>query len=218
MVDGVVPAGWYSDPTEHSDERYWDGAAWTGRVRSGATESVDPLPDEAESFLPRPHGVTAEAIVEPEARGGASAPDATGGRARWLSIGVVIAFFAVIVLVIVVIASSGGEDTHTVEGTYTLIDSDADFSSRSCSGSGEFADISEGTQVKVRDASGKLLATGELARSRGAGSMCIFRFTVTDVPDAELYALEVGRRGEIRYPRKEMENMNWTVDLFLRNP
>lgn len=37
------PAGWYPDPPRRNDERFWDGAAWTNRVRSLGVERVDPL-------------------------------------------------------------------------------------------------------------------------------------------------------------------------------
>lgn len=34
-------AGWYSDPQHRFDRRYWDGQAWTPRVRDRGSETVD---------------------------------------------------------------------------------------------------------------------------------------------------------------------------------
>jgi Protein of unknown function (DUF2510) len=31
-LDGAVPEGWYTDPLDDSEQRWWDGAAWTGHV------------------------------------------------------------------------------------------------------------------------------------------------------------------------------------------
>jgi serine/threonine protein kinase len=36
-------AGWFPDPTERHDHRYWDGAAWTEHVADQGFASVDPL-------------------------------------------------------------------------------------------------------------------------------------------------------------------------------
>ena len=36
-------AGWHGDPTGRNESRYWDGAAWTTRVRSGDVTTPDPL-------------------------------------------------------------------------------------------------------------------------------------------------------------------------------
>src|SRR5919197_4452911 len=34
MLSGVTtPAGWYDDPQDPSQQRYWDGVAWSGHLR-----------------------------------------------------------------------------------------------------------------------------------------------------------------------------------------
>lgn len=53
----AVPAGWYPDPTEREDERYWDGAAWTARTRSA--------PVEPGGSVEEGHGPDAESLREP---------------------------------------------------------------------------------------------------------------------------------------------------------
>ena len=45
MTDVGQPAGWYPDPSGHSEHRYWDGTRWTDQVSDrGVTSSheVDP--------------------------------------------------------------------------------------------------------------------------------------------------------------------------------
>lgn len=36
-------AGWYGDPGRRFEQRYWDGAAWTERVRAGGEQSYAPV-------------------------------------------------------------------------------------------------------------------------------------------------------------------------------
>lgn len=40
-ADPAAPAGWYPDPWEDAQRRYWDGAQWTSQV-----EATHPPPDE----------------------------------------------------------------------------------------------------------------------------------------------------------------------------
>lgn len=37
-----TPAGWYPDPGQGHEYRYWDGLAWTERVSDGGATSTDP--------------------------------------------------------------------------------------------------------------------------------------------------------------------------------
>lgn len=37
-----VPAGWYSDPANRYELRYWDGSAWTEHVSRGGQQYTDP--------------------------------------------------------------------------------------------------------------------------------------------------------------------------------
>jgi hypothetical protein len=36
-------AGWFPDPTGRNEQRYWDGATWTGAVVSNGQPATDPL-------------------------------------------------------------------------------------------------------------------------------------------------------------------------------
>ena len=39
----IPPAGWAWDPSKRHEERFWDGAEWTGRVRNRSIEAYDPV-------------------------------------------------------------------------------------------------------------------------------------------------------------------------------
>jgi len=41
-MTATVPAGWYSDPAQRHQFRYWDGSQWTAHVSTGGVTSVDP--------------------------------------------------------------------------------------------------------------------------------------------------------------------------------
>ena len=52
---GLPAAGWYPDPVDRHELRYWDGATWTGNVADLGQASVDPLePQLARSATPVP--------------------------------------------------------------------------------------------------------------------------------------------------------------------
>jgi hypothetical protein len=39
----VVAPGWYSDPVNRHELRFWDGRQWTSQVSDAGSQSVDPL-------------------------------------------------------------------------------------------------------------------------------------------------------------------------------
>jgi hypothetical protein len=53
--DHLAPAGWYADPFERHERRYFDGG-WTDRVSDGGVESADsatPVPSAVTPLSPR---------------------------------------------------------------------------------------------------------------------------------------------------------------------
>lgn len=69
-----------------------------------------------------------------------------------------------------------------------------------CKGTGTYSDAEEGTPVRVFDAQGNLLATGNLDEgkfvSNPVGTVCTFPLTVPNVPDGPLqYSVEIGQHG-----------------------
>jgi hypothetical protein len=56
-IDTHTPtAGWYPDPTERHERRFFDGEHWTDRAEAHGEENDDPIPADARDFLPPPHG------------------------------------------------------------------------------------------------------------------------------------------------------------------
>lgn len=47
-----VPAGWYRDPTGHSEHRYWDGTTWTEHVARAGVQSTDEISGDYASPVP----------------------------------------------------------------------------------------------------------------------------------------------------------------------
>ena len=58
-----------------------------------------------------------------------------------------------------------------------------------------------------------VIATGRLGAGLWTADSCEMPFTISKVPDAPFYAVEVGRRGVQRYSKAEMETAKWTVGL-----
>jgi hypothetical protein len=42
MTQAQPPAGWYPDPQDATQQRYWDGAAWTGHTASAGASAASP--------------------------------------------------------------------------------------------------------------------------------------------------------------------------------
>lgn len=110
--------------------------------------------------------------------------------------------------------------SHTLTGSFTLIDSDLGGSDDNCYGTGGYDDITSSMPVTVRDGAGKILAVGSTKTGKAPKGMdfliqCEFDFQVDEVPRSDFYSVEVGRRGELNYSFQEMEEQNWTVSLSL---
>src|SRR5450631_2102223 len=53
-MTATQPAGWYSDPTGRSDQRYWDGNAWTDHVSRAGVQGSDPFSATSTQPVTRP--------------------------------------------------------------------------------------------------------------------------------------------------------------------
>lgn len=81
-----------------------------------------------------------------------------------------------------------------------------------CGGIGGYSDIQAGTQVRITDAIGTVVAIGNLdagiavdtvPQSSGTDT-CRFSFDVADVPDSgTVYGVEVAHRGVVSFPRAQ---------------
>ena len=99
-------------------------------------------------------------------------------------------------------------------GTFTL-GPDGTQSAGSCNGTGGYRDIKAGLPVTLRDGAGAVLATSRLDNGTRDGRRCTFGFQLPDIPQAEFYAVEVGRRGELTYSFAEMQASDWKVSLTI---
>jgi hypothetical protein len=107
----------------------------------------------------------------------------------------------------------------TLKGTFTLIDSDISRSASGCAGTGGFSDVKQGMQVVVKNQKGEILALGELDSDNYSGEhanvVCEFPFSVRDIPRAEFYEIEVGRRGGLKYSLDDLRKAGWAVRFSL---
>ncbi len=84
-----------------------------------------------------------------------------------------------------------------------------------------YPDIRKGTEVTVRDGAGAVLGTaalsgGTLRRSplRGKDDDCVFSFSLA-VAERDAYLVEVGRRGDVKFSKADLERANWKADLTI---
>jgi hypothetical protein len=107
----------------------------------------------------------------------------------------------------------------TLTGSFTLTDTDVSRTPGDCFGTGGYSDIKAGLQVVVRNEKSEILAVGELGRDNYSGAypqvVCEFPFAIKDIPRAEFYQIEVGRRGSLKYSLNELQNAGWAVKFSL---
>lgn len=128
------------------------------------------------------------------------------------------------VLLLPLVACSLGPKTFTASGTLTLAQTAfvSDISAP-CEGKDGYADIRQGTQVKISDGSGKVIAIGTLGAGKGSSILgdtysrktithCTFAFEVEDVPAGEaIYGVEVSRRGVINFTAENADKIALTL-------
>ncbi len=147
-----------------------------------------------------------------------TSPPRGGLRDRWNGRAAAVLGVAGVVLASAVIVFGHGAK-HTVTGDLSL--SDTDFSGyssgSSCSGSYGYDDIDAGAEVRIKDESGTLVATGTLEPGTFDGLYCVFPFTVEDVPTAKYYEISAGNdsRGGVHFTPKEMKSRHWAAHLSL---
>lgn len=80
-----------------------------------------------------------------------------------------------------------------------------------CEGDSGYSDISQGTDVVVRDSNNKRVGLGRLGVGHGAGDTCVFTFHVNvDNPD-DLLSVEVAHRGDVSFKRAEATSVALTL-------
>jgi hypothetical protein len=96
--------GWFDDPTDRYELRYWDGEAWTDHVASGgavarSSVAIDP---------------TAYAAPTQPARA-SGRPTSRGSRGGWWVLVVAVALVAIPMIVAIAVAVSGTGSRSTVD-------------------------------------------------------------------------------------------------------
>lgn len=104
--------------------------------------------------------------------------------------------------------------SQNLHGTFTVVDPDGFRDATSgCTGVGEDADIAAGTDIVLRDHTGRIVARSTLGDGTEDANGCTFPFTLYAVPRAEAYEVQVGTRGSLGYAHEELEQAGWTVEL-----
>lgn len=102
----------------------------------------------------------------------------------------------------------GGQTVTGMLHLYGTVENDG----TECWGVGGYGDLSEGTEVTIRDGAGDLIGTGSLDAGTTVGDGdCTFLWKIGSVPEVDFYEIEVSERGGITRTLEEMESEGWTV-------
>ena len=115
-------------------------------------------------------------------------------------------------LMLVTLAACGGDDTATkrrIVGTFTIRDVNGDVTTegKRCTGGDGYEDIRSGTEIRVSDEDGNIIAVGSLKGDGTVGSdgRCAWAWAIPKVPDQSVYGFEVARRGRATYTRDQLK-------------
>lgn len=86
-------------------------------------------------------------------------------------------------------------------------------------GRGGYKDIQDGTQVTLSDGADTIRAVTKLEDGKwagaGAAQYCEWRFYFSEVPDLDVYQVEVAHRGKIAYTRQQVRESSFVATLTL---
>lgn len=116
-------------------------------------------------------------------------------------------------------SSSAGQ---TLMGGVTLYDPPT--AAAGClQGQGGYGDIGVGTAVELQDQTGQNLASSHLGQPQASsdGRSCLYQFTISNVPPASYYQLQIGgngHRGKLSYTSGQLAAEGWHVHVTLGHP
>jgi hypothetical protein len=86
-----------------------------------------------------------------------------------------------------------------------------------CTGDDGYDDIGAGTELRIKDEAGTLIATGRLDAGSFDGLYCVFPFTVGNVPQATYYEISAGNgsRDGVHYTEQDLKSHHWAAHLSL---
>ena len=67
MTEQNVPAGWYADPSDEVNLRYWDGSDWSTQTAPRYEAAAQQLPPPSSPQLPPPPAIQGDAVIDEEA-------------------------------------------------------------------------------------------------------------------------------------------------------
>lgn len=104
-----TPAGWYDDPEQPGQQRYWDGNAWTEHRAPGAQGAPTPPPAPA---VPTPPPA-APAVAAPMAPPVGAPPAKKSHKGVWIALAVLGLFVFLIVAALALVALLGKNEDAT---------------------------------------------------------------------------------------------------------
>jgi len=110
-------------------------------------------------------------------------------------------------------ALRGDHEEIAALGVLTIPYNGGNFTSRDgdCEGTGGYSDLTVGAEVNVYDRKGVLLQSGSVSASRVAEGECRLLFLVPNVPEADLYQVEVSDRGKLTVQPEDMNDISFTI-------
>ena len=212
----ALPAGWYADPADANQYRYWTGDQWTAHVRDRVTvdrsAASRPLPDFDAITVP---------TVDPPA-------ETTRPRRR---LPVLVAVLGLLALVATagVVAFGGsnpseaggrtltGEVRVAMDQTKGAVGRSAFVADGTRCGTGRPPGVGAGSEVTVSNARGEVLGHTELRAGRMDRTLnsvtCVFAYEIDGVPAAEIYAVQVTGQPATRLTAAQLEASGWRADL-----
>jgi hypothetical protein len=129
---------------------------------------------------------------------------------------------------------SSPNNTPSITGTLVINKWINGVEGQLCSGENGYGDIESGIQILVKNNKGEILATGQLGLGQlvktpvheifqdianeselGTPLTCQFPIDIENIPKADFYTFEIGRRGGITYTAKQLQQQSWKIKLSL---
>lgn len=80
-----------------------------------------------------------------------------------------------------------------------------------CEGRGGYSDMTEGANVTVYDAAGRVIGAGALEAGERLGSTCRWAFSVPGVPVSPFYQVEVSHRGKATVQQGDVSDVELSL-------
>ncbi|MBA3414751.1 MAG: hypothetical protein H0U10_05965 [Chloroflexia bacterium] len=118
-------------------------------------------------------------------------------------------------------AACGGGETFALDGQVVLESADnvvgEEDGQEACRGGGGYADIIGGEDVIVFDQGGEEVARTELEQGlpEDGGQTCVFPFAVSELPEADGYAIVIANREPVPYTLDELRESDFAISLTL---